>query len=337
MKKSISWLCLLLLLFSASTSLAEEIVLEEFEFLDKIPQNNLYTALQIEGIDYPVFAYEHVDGITAFRVYGKRGRRTGYFVADLLYEDGEFSLEVTGDAPRKDSGNSSAVASPTTREFLKVPENWFFDYEGNYIYFVDIFGEQNNYALGYYREGEIGIIPVAKNKRMIKGQLALDPESVAHAIKEKPYDFKKPRELNKGYQTKVFIYTTNRERVSVPTTLPVLIPEEMEISMKIRTYARARVGQTNADFVAIQKMLFELGYYAGDFDGVYGEGMDAGLRIFQRQHGLKETGKPDDNTLKTLYFGMPKKNPDPVKAEDFAGNGLGGDKWTTNWLDKVGK
>ena len=73
MKKILSLLLCALLFVSAALAEGMEAEPEAFEYLDKIPVNNMYTALEIESIDHPVFAYEHADGLTMFRVYGQRG------------------------------------------------------------------------------------------------------------------------------------------------------------------------------------------------------------------------------------------------------------------------
>ncbi len=341
MKKLIPLLLLCVLLFSIGV-LAESpapIALPEFEFVDKIPKNNLYTALEIEGIDHPVFAYEHVDGYTAFRVYGQVGNKKGYYVADLTYENGAFELQVDTDGPRKDAGGSAAVPKSIARDKVVIPKdnNWYYNYEKNYIFYIDVFGTQYNYGLGNYRDGELEYIPLAKNNRFIAGSLPIDTESVKEYMKEKPYNFLKPREYAAGYQTKVFIYTSNAQRVSVPTALPVLDTANLEVDHKVKDYGRVRVGTSNADLAGIQRMLTDLGYYAGDIDGVFGEGMAKGIALFQENNGIKVSGKPDVNTLRLLYFGDPKKNPNPVKQEDFSGNGVSGETYKNNYLDGLGK
>jgi len=335
-KKILSLLLCALLFVSAALAEGMEAEPEAFEYLDKIPVNNMYTALEIEGIDHPVFAYEHADGLTMFRVYGQRGRKRGYYEAELLYENDAFELTVTGEAPRKDSGNSGAVAQSISRELLKVPKGWYFNYEKNMVYYIDVFGVENRFALGHYREGEVSYIPLARNNRFIKGALPIDPESVKDHLKTEAYNYKLPKEYSRGVQTKVFVYTSNAQLVSVPTYKPALDKSTLEINTKIKNYQRVRVGDSNADLLGIQKMLAALGYYAGDYDGVYGEGMNKGISLFQEQNGITPTGKPDLKTLQLLYFGNPAKNPNPVKAEDFEGNGVRGEKWKYSYLDSLG-
>lgn len=46
-------------------------------------------------------------------------------------------------------------------------------------------------------------------------------------------------------------------------------------------------GDRGADVLEVQKKLKEMGYYEGDLDGIYGEGMKTALFEFQREHNLK--------------------------------------------------
>jgi N-acetylmuramoyl-L-alanine amidase len=50
----------------------------------------------------------------------------------------------------------------------------------------------------------------------------------------------------------------------------------------------------------VQSRLNNLGYDAGDVDGHLGPNTREALRRFQLHHGLKETGKPDADTIKKL-------------------------------------
>lgn len=52
-----------------------------------------------------------------------------------------------------------------------------------------------------------------------------------------------------------------------------------------------RPGDRGADVYAIQKRLKDLGFYKGNVDGIYGEGMKASVHNFQRAHNLKVTNE----------------------------------------------
>ena len=49
-----------------------------------------------------------------------------------------------------------------------------------------------------------------------------------------------------------------------------------------------------------QEQLMQLGYDPGKPDGIYGKRTRLALLIFQRKHGLIQTGKLDSQTLDTL-------------------------------------
>ena len=53
---------------------------------------------------------------------------------------------------------------------------------------------------------------------------------------------------------------------------------------------------------AVQSELKERGYYRGAVDGQFGAGTASALRAFQRDKGLKVTGRLDERTLKALNF-----------------------------------
>ncbi len=53
---------------------------------------------------------------------------------------------------------------------------------------------------------------------------------------------------------------------------------------------------------AVQSELKERGYYRGSVDGQFGAGTASALRSFQREKGLKVTGRLDERTLKALGF-----------------------------------
>ncbi len=331
MKKLLS--ILLLLLFVSGLSFAEELT---FEPLEKAPNNALYTALALEGIEYPVYAYEHYEGKTAFRVYGQIGRKRGYYEANVYYENNMFTVDVVGEKPLKETYKSAANAKLAGKEERINPDGWYFNYEKGYYSFTDVFGKEYRFFMASYRPGETGYVPVAKNGRVISGALPLVPESVKNALKVKPYNFKLSKELKNGYAMQFTILTSNDKKVNVSNTLPELQVDALEIDTKIKDLSRVRVGAESAELAGIQTMLSELGYYAGDIDGIYGEGMDQGLRLFQKQNGITETGKPDAKTLNMLYFGEPEKNPEPLKAEDFVGNGVAGEQFTEGYLDLLG-
>ncbi len=60
-------------------------------------------------------------------------------------------------------------------------------------------------------------------------------------------------------------------------------------------------GNKGDEVKALQERLTELGYYKGKISGNYLEGTQRAVRSFQADHGLKETGIADPQTLSVLY------------------------------------
>jgi peptidoglycan hydrolase-like protein with peptidoglycan-binding domain len=60
------------------------------------------------------------------------------------------------------------------------------------------------------------------------------------------------------------------------------------------------LGQPRAYVEEMQKALKAQGHDPGEIDGVIGPQTLSALKAYQRQHGLKETGYPDDATLTKL-------------------------------------
>ena len=76
--------------------------------------------------------------------------------------------------------------------------------------------------------------------------------------------------------------------VTVKTVAPVTLPT---ISSGSRGSAVSR----------LQSRLKELGYYAGNVDGICGSGTVSAIRAFQKKNGMRETGIADADTQTLLY------------------------------------
>ena len=57
--------------------------------------------------------------------------------------------------------------------------------------------------------------------------------------------------------------------------------------------------------VRVQAALMRSGHYHGDIDGVLGESTRAALRAFQKDGGIKQTGRMDIETLTLLGIPIP--------------------------------
>jgi Putative peptidoglycan binding domain/PRC-barrel domain len=64
--------------------------------------------------------------------------------------------------------------------------------------------------------------------------------------------------------------------------------------------ARTPAAEPVVDIRTAQRQLRERGYYSGSVDGVMGPATEAALRAFQRDRGLKATGRLDPVTMRTL-------------------------------------
>lgn len=59
-------------------------------------------------------------------------------------------------------------------------------------------------------------------------------------------------------------------------------------------------GSRGSDVQEVQKRLYNLGYYGGRFDGIYGAGTREAVKAFQRENGLQATGIVDEATYRAL-------------------------------------
>ena len=72
-----------------------------------------------------------------------------------------------------------------------------------------------------------------------------------------------------------------------------------------RDMAPMQNGDINNQVQVLQRRLGELGYYAGGIDGVFGDGTQAAVRLFQMANGLEITGIADGMTLMRLMADVP--------------------------------
>jgi hypothetical protein len=62
-----------------------------------------------------------------------------------------------------------------------------------------------------------------------------------------------------------------------------------------------KLGSTGKEVTKIQRRLKALGLYSGTLDESFGGGTEGGVKAFQRQEGLPETGVVDEATFKRLF------------------------------------
>jgi peptidoglycan hydrolase-like protein with peptidoglycan-binding domain len=76
-----------------------------------------------------------------------------------------------------------------------------------------------------------------------------------------------------------------------PPTVRMLMGEASPVSVR---------AEPTLDVRAAQRQLKERGYYSGPVDGVAGPATEAALRAYQRDRGLKVTGRLDASTVRSL-------------------------------------
>ncbi len=116
-------------------------------------------------------------------------------------------------------------------------------------------------------------------------------------------------------------YVTERDATPTPTALTasVLQVTEDPNNTPAPTAMYLRVGSTGDEVKRLQTRLKELGFYAGDVDGQYGQGTAAAVKLFQSQHGLTADGLAGTETLGDLYSDaaqtyIPTPTPSPTPS-----------------------
>ncbi|MDD4105312.1 MAG: D-alanyl-D-alanine carboxypeptidase family protein [Eubacteriales bacterium] len=82
------------------------------------------------------------------------------------------------------------------------------------------------------------------------------------------------------------------------TSAPTLAPPTL---FARPTEVLLRLGSVSPEVKSLQTKLKELGYYAGDVDGQYGNGTREAVVLFQQQHDLDADGLVGETTLDVLY------------------------------------
>ncbi|NSW36948.1 peptidoglycan-binding protein, partial [Bacillus sp. Xin1] len=87
-------------------------------------------------------------------------------------------------------------------------------------------------------------------------------------------------------------------------------------------------GAHGPDVYVIQGMLKSLGSYSGNINGDYDSPTVRGVKYFQKQHGLPETGSVDSRTLQSIIYSYSnlKSLLDPGGKGPGAGEGPGAGK-----------
>lgn len=281
-----------------------------------------YTALAIEGVTAPVYAYTDVTGLTQYRVYGSLGGRTGFFEADLLapaVPGGEYTLNVRGTVPVNDRADSFAFfAAPLNRSQTVVPAGfqqgngsgivYFRNYFNQIEYFLYASRDQINWQY-YHTDGY---------SRAMRGGLPVVPESVILRVKAYqtyllPQVYRQALRLPAQY-----LVTTSDGQPAVVNGLTPVIPENQLPVYQVPTPAPTRwpdsglpLGQGSYGQLVrnVQARLNALRYNAGYVDGIYGRQTAAAVSAFQQVNGLTLTGTVDRRTYDRLISSSAIPNP----------------------------
>ncbi|HIT68468.1 MAG TPA: peptidoglycan-binding protein [Candidatus Aphodomonas merdavium] len=62
-------------------------------------------------------------------------------------------------------------------------------------------------------------------------------------------------------------------------------------------------GSTGTEVYKLQEALYDLGYYTGSIDGIYGDEVETAVKAFQKNNGLTQDGKAGRDTQNLLYGG----------------------------------
>lgn len=199
-----------------------------FEVLKAAARNvpDEYTAIQLPGLTHLVYAFTDRNGATQFRVYGRLKDKKGMFAAQVTSQVLEatrmVNILVVSDTPVKDKLADYMRSDPVTIEERKLPAGYGITEKWGVLYFTNLFGQKEYRVLGAVPGVENAYYPsVDGNPRM--GSLAIDitaDHELMLRAGEKPY--KVPEEYRNGFAARVFVYTTDGQKIAVWTDKPIL-------------------------------------------------------------------------------------------------------------------
>lgn len=203
-----------------------------FQGVEKKSYEAIYTPLRIDGYDLPVLAYSGQDGTTAFRLYGKIGKKTGYYPVSLSVSDPDsdtpsFVITVLDMKPVKDSKKTAGTFTPVKCE--ELPEGFsYLNKKQTAVVLQNIYGQKEYYAYGTFDDPEsaeprFGFYKAGSNGKIQIGSLRYDLSDAP--ARRKPDDVKKfqlPKEYKKGFSQSVEISASNGFTLMVSTFYPAL-------------------------------------------------------------------------------------------------------------------
>ena len=282
-----------------------------------------YTALAVEGIASPVYAYtEALTGQTNYRVYGNAGGRTGFFEAKLMapvQEGAEMTLDVNTIAPVTDMANVfAAYTAPKTRAETVVPAGFQQGNGAGVVYFRNYFNQLEYFAYASRDQVNWGYFHTDGYGKAMRGGLPVVPESVILRLKSYqtyllPQIYRQAHRLPAQYRV-----TTSDGQPAVvngftevipENQLPVYIAPTPEPTRRPDSRLPLGLGSYGQLVRNVQTWLNYLNYNAGRVDGIYGRQTAAAVSAFQQVNGLTLTGTVDRRTYDWIMAAGAVPNP----------------------------
>lgn len=291
--------------------------------------DEIYTAVKLPGLDYTVYAFNDVKGVTQFRVYGVYNNKTGYFPVNVTageeYEEGmPLQFAFAGNEPVKDKQEDAGKAV-IPKENVIIPGGFSPARTHGLVYVENLFGTKEYRAYASYDNINFLYLPT-KNSRPRQGALGRVPEDMLSRAKiagEK--NFAVPEDLKDGFAELVCVKTADNKDIVVSTDFPELNAGEIRAlaAKPVVIYTTAPINNnyvdeekktaaqrnhelnTKEEIKQIQAKLNELGYQAGDVDGIVGSKTVAAIKAFQKLNGLSQDGIVGKLTWAKLFADAP--------------------------------
>jgi hypothetical protein len=309
-----------------------------FTPVEIINPSEIYTAVKLPGLEHTVYAFNDIKGLTQFRVYGVYGDKTGFFpiavTAGEDYEEGSpLQFAFLGNEPVKDK-MEDAGSAVIPKENVVIPGGFSPARTHGLVYVENLFGTKEYRAYASYDNNNTFLYLPTKNSKPKAGALGRVPEGMLSRAKiagEK--NFAVPNELKDGFAELVYIKTTDNKDIIVSTDYPELNAGEIRslAAQTVVAYPTAPIYQyeekktaaernhelnTKDEIKKIQTRLNELGFKAGDVDGMAGSKTVAAIKAFQKANGLSQDGVVGKLTWAKLFSDSPATEaPEPEPTE----------------------
>ncbi|MGI6696213.1 MAG: peptidoglycan-binding domain-containing protein [Christensenellales bacterium] len=281
-----------------------------------------YTALALEGVAVPVYAFNDATGLTQYRVYGSLMGKTGFFEAELLapvQPGGEVTLNVKGTVPANDKQENFAMYSaPAQRAQTVVPAGFQQGKSAGIVYIRNYFNQLEYFVYASRDQITWQYFHTDGYSRAMRGGLPVVPESVLPRVKSYqtyllPQVYRDVHRLPAQY----LVNSSDGQPLVVNGQTPVIPENQLPIYIaptpaptprpdSTLPLARGSYGQLVRN---VQGRLNALGYHAGYVDGIYGRQTAAAVSGFQQMNGLTLTGTVDKRTYNLMMSSGAIPNP----------------------------